>query len=77
MKYFRGNIKYGILYDEFLIVLRVYNDANWISDLDEIKSSYGYVFTLGGGIVAWKSSKQTVITTSTIELEFITVNFCW
>ena len=36
-----------------------------------IKSTSGYVFNLGGGVVAWKSSKQTLITTSTMELELI------
>ena len=33
-------------------MLERYNDANWISNLDEIKSTSGYVFTLGGGVVA-------------------------
>ena len=50
-------MNYGILYSGFPAVLEGYNDANWISDSDEIKSTSGYVFTLGGGVVAWKSSK--------------------
>ena len=33
-------------------MLEGYNDANWISDSDEIKSTSGYVFTLQGGVVA-------------------------
>ena len=52
-------------------MLEGYNNANWIFDLDEIKSTSGYVFTLGGGAIAWKSSKQTLISTSTMESEFI------
>ena len=44
-------------------MLEGYIDANGISDLDKIKSTSSYVFTLGGGAVAWKSSKQTVIAT--------------
>ncbi|KAJ0075192.1 hypothetical protein Patl1_35172 [Pistacia atlantica] len=39
-------------------VLEGYSDANWISDSDEIKSTSGYIFTLGGGVVSWKSSKK-------------------
>ncbi|XP_071928182.1 uncharacterized protein [Coffea arabica] len=31
----------------------------------------GYVFTLGGGAVAWKSARQTIIARSTMESEFI------
>ena len=66
MKYFRGTMNYGILYSGFPIVLERYNDANWISNSDEIKSTSGYIFTLGGGSITWKSSKQTLIATSTM-----------
>ena len=62
MKYLRGTMNYGGLCSGFPAVLEGYSDANWISDSDEIKSISGYVFTLGGGVVAWKSSKQNLIT---------------
>ena len=52
-----------------------YNNDNWISYSNEIKSTSGYAFTLGSGVVAWKSSKQTLIATSTMESEFITLEF--
>ena len=45
-------MNYGILCSGFPIVLEEYNDANWISDPDEIKSTSDYIFTLGGGVVA-------------------------
>ena len=54
MKYLRGTMNYGILYSGFPVVLAGYNNANWISDSNEIKSTSGYVFTLGSGVVAWK-----------------------
>jgi hypothetical protein len=66
MKYLRGTIDYGILYSGFLIVLEGYNDANWISNSVEIKSTGGYIFFLGGGVVSWKSSKQSLIARSTM-----------
>ena len=61
MKYFRGIID----------VLEGYTDANWISDSDEIKSTRGYIFSFGGGVVSWKSSKQSLIARSTMESEFV------
>ena len=64
-------MNYGIEYSGFPAVLEGYNDANWISDSDETKSTSGYVFTLGGGAVMWRSSKQSIIARSTIESEFI------
>ena len=48
--------------------------ANWISDTKDTKSTSGYVFTLGGATVSWKSSKQTCIARSTMESEFITLD---
>ncbi|XP_039114040.1 uncharacterized protein LOC120249550 [Dioscorea cayenensis subsp. rotundata] len=71
MKYLRGTMNYGIVYSGYLVVLEGYNDTNWISDSNETKSTSCYVFTLGGGAVAWKSARQTIIAESTIEAEFV------
>ncbi|KAA0035615.1 ty1-copia retrotransposon protein [Cucumis melo var. makuwa] len=40
-------------------------------DNDEINSTSGYVFLLGGGAISWKSTKQTCIARSIMEYEFI------
>ena len=58
-------------YSGFPAVLEGYSDANWISDSDETKSTSGYVFTLGGGAVTWRSARQTIIARSTMESEFV------
>ena len=42
-----------------------------ISDSDEIKSTSGYVFIFSGSTVSWKSTKQTCITRSIMEVELI------
>ena len=71
LKCLRGTNDYCLCYSGFPNVLEGFSDANWIFDSDEMKSTSGYVFTLGGGAVSWKSSKQTCITRSTMEAEFI------
>ena len=45
-------------YTRYLAVLEGYNDANWISDIKDSKSTNGYVFTLVGAIVLGKSSNR-------------------
>ena len=35
------------------------------------KSTFGWIFTLGGGAISWTSKKQTCISHFTMELEFI------
>ena len=44
--------------------------------MKDSKSTSGYVFTLGGAAVSWKSSKQTWIAQSTMEYEFIALDEC-
>ena len=69
MRYLKGTASYGIHYTGYPRVLEGYSDSNWISDADEIKATSGYVFTLGGGAISWKSCKQTILTRSTMEAE--------
>jgi hypothetical protein len=67
MHYLKGTMDYGIHYTGYPRVLEGYSDSNWISDVDKIKATSGYVFTLGSGAVSWKSCKQTILTRLTIE----------
>ena len=69
MSYLKGTASYGLHYTGYPRVLEGCSDANWISDADELKATSGYVFTLGGAAVSWKSSKQTILTMSTMEAE--------
>jgi hypothetical protein len=34
-----------------------------------MKATSGYIFTLGGGIVSWRSCKLTILTKSTMEAQ--------
>jgi len=67
-------MSYGIHYTGYTRVLEGYCDANWISDADEIYATSGYVFSLGGGAVSWKSCKQTILTRSTMEAELMALD---
>ena len=48
-----------------------YSDSNFAGCLDSRRSTSGYIFMLAGGVVSWKSVKQTLIASSTMEAEFI------
>ena len=50
LKYLKGTIDWGLRYDKFPAVLEGYSNANWVSNNDEINSTSGYAFTLGGGV---------------------------
>ncbi|KAJ9561764.1 hypothetical protein OSB04_006924 [Centaurea solstitialis] len=48
-----------------------YSNASFQTDKDDFRSQSGYVFTLNGGAISWKSSKQDTIADSTTEAEYI------
>ncbi|KAJ9566455.1 hypothetical protein OSB04_002421 [Centaurea solstitialis] len=53
------------------ISVKGYSDASFQTDRDDFRSQSGYVFTLNGGAISWKSSKQDTIADSTTEAEYI------
>ena len=61
----------GLTYTGRPTILESYCDKNWISNNNETNPISGYVFTLGGGAISWKSSKQTNNARSTMESEFV------
>jgi len=53
------------------LVVNGYTDASFQTDLDDSQSQSGFVFTINGGVVSWKSSKQETVIDSTTEAEYI------
>ncbi|GJW02389.1 zinc finger, CCHC-type containing protein [Tanacetum coccineum] len=45
--------------------------CGWISNFEDNSSTSGWVFLLGGGAISWASKKQTYITGSIMESEFV------
>ncbi|GJR78358.1 putative ribonuclease H-like domain-containing protein [Tanacetum coccineum] len=60
-----------LVYFGYPSVLEGYTNASWISNTEENSSTSGWVFLLGGGAISWASKKQTCITGSTMESEFV------
>ena len=51
-----------------------YTDTDFESDRESRKSTSGYVFTLGGGAISWRSVKQSSIADSTMEAKYISAS---
>ena len=69
--YLKKTISLRLFYSEFPVVLEGYSDSSWITSVSDNKSTFGWIFTLGGGAISWASKKQTCISHSTMESEFI------
>ena len=57
LKYLRRTKDVFLICGDGDLIVNGYSDASFQSDRDDSKSQSGYVFTLNGGAVSWKSSK--------------------
>ena len=72
MRYLNGTIHLGLAYNRCKRDNLVgYSDADWAGDLDDRKSTSGYVFKLSEGPISWRSKKQTCVALSTAEAEYM------
>ena len=70
MKYLKGTLNYGLLYDT-TGDLTGYSDVDWAGDLDDRKSTSGYVFKMSGAAISWNSKKQTCVALYTAEAGYM------
>jgi hypothetical protein len=48
-----------------------YCDVDWGGDLEDRRSTTGFVFMIGGGAISWSSKRQPTIALSTTEAEYM------
>jgi len=73
LRYTKGTREFGI---SFLVLekgsrIEGYVDSDYAGDRTDRKSTFGSVFMLFGGPLAWYSRKQRSISTSTTEAEYV------
>ena len=69
-RYLKGTSDYGPNTDNDGTMIG-YSDADWAGDMNDCKSTSGYLFMMSGAAVSWKSRKQTCVALSTAEAEYI------
>ncbi|XP_060973935.1 uncharacterized mitochondrial protein AtMg00810-like [Cannabis sativa] len=71
LRYVKNTINYGLFYkkgDEVKII--GYCDVDYAGDHDTRRSTTGYVFKIGSGVVSWCSKRQPTVSLSTTEAEY-------
>ena len=71
LKYLRRTNDLFLIYGDSDLIVSGYMDAIFQIDRYDSKSQSGYLFTLNGGIVSWKSSKHDTTADSTTESKYI------
>ena len=62
-----------MFYSDFPAMMEGYSDASWMTSSSDNKFKSRWIFSLGGGAISWASKKQTCISHSTMESEFIAI----
>ena len=76
LQYIKGTIDYGLKFkasNANNVELQGYSDADWAGDITSRKSTSGYLFQLGGGIISWRSKRQNIVALSSTEAEYISL----
>ncbi|TXG65900.1 hypothetical protein EZV62_007175 [Acer yangbiense] len=77
LRYLKGTVNYGIHYkkggDGELLA---FTDSDYAGDMEDRKSTSGYVFLMSSSAVSWCSKKQPIVTLSTTEAEFVAATVC-
>uniref|UniRef100_A0A2N9GAP2 Reverse transcriptase Ty1/copia-type domain-containing protein n=1 Tax=Fagus sylvatica TaxID=28930 RepID=A0A2N9GAP2_FAGSY len=72
MRYLQGTKDFMLTFRRFdSLKVTSYSDSDFARCIDSRKSTFGYLFMLVGGAISWKSAKQTIIASSTMEAEFV------
>jgi hypothetical protein len=70
-RYLQGTKNMGLCFRLEDLNIAGYTNAKFAGDIDDKKSSSGYIFLFGGTVVSWLSKKQNCIAKSIMESEYI------
>jgi hypothetical protein len=72
-RYLRGTVNIRLKYqgESDTHLQAYYVDADWASDVNDRRSTTGYVFLISGGAVSWSSKKQTSVALSSTKVEYM------
>ena len=72
MRYLKGTIDFGLYYDgSHEYRLYCYTDADWAGSISDRKNTLGRCFCLGSAMSSWFSRKQSSVSRSMAEAEYI------
>jgi len=73
-RYLKGTSDFGLYYACGSSNLAGYTDAGYLSDPHKGKLQTGYVFMNSGAVISWKSTKQTLVATSSNHAEILALH---
>ncbi|XP_028751927.1 uncharacterized protein LOC114711676 [Neltuma alba] len=71
MRYLEGTMDYELHYQGNGLRAEGYSNADWAGDLDERHLMLGYAFLLNNRAISWSNKKQTCVSLSSMEVEYV------
>jgi hypothetical protein len=76
MQYLKATLDMRLRIGEKHMEVKGYSDADWAGDVENRRSTSGYVFFVGEGAVSWNSKRQQTVAQSTMEAEYMAMSRC-
>jgi Reverse transcriptase (RNA-dependent DNA polymerase)/gag-polypeptide of LTR copia-type/GAG-pre-integrase domain/Integrase core domain len=78
LRYLKSTSELGLSYqnnrNDDKIILSGYCDADWAGDVDDRKSTTGYIIKINGCLINWVSKKQSTVSLSSAEAEYMSIS---
>ncbi|XP_021823979.1 uncharacterized protein LOC110765210 [Prunus avium] len=70
LRYLGGTLTHGIHFTSGDVRLQAYSNADWVGDVNDLRSTIGYDVFLGNNPIAWCAKKQGTVSRSSTEAEY-------
>ncbi|XP_065092045.1 uncharacterized protein LOC135712886 [Ochlerotatus camptorhynchus] len=74
VRYLKATKEWRLKYSDAAGKLIGYSDADWAGDVGTRRSTTGFVFHYAGGAVSWASRRQSCVTLSSMESEYVVLS---
>ena len=68
-----GTSSTSLCFGKGRVTLQGFLDADLGGDVESSKSTFGYIYTIGGTAVSWLSRLQKCVSLSSTEAEYVTI----
>jgi hypothetical protein len=69
--YLKGTVSYKLVFSASDNRFLGYTDSDWAGDLEDRRSTSGYIFTMGSAPISWRIRKQPTVALSSCEAEYM------
>ena len=79
LRYLKGTTSFGLKYDgktnyDDQFKITAFTDADWAGDINDRKSTTGFIIKINECVINWISKKQSTVALSTAEAEYMSIS---